>query len=161
MSARTFTTTTVVQFLLGSCGAILLGTVPAAAQGPAVRAGVSIDPDQVFIGGHYETAELVDRVHFRPGVDAGLGDDVTHIGLNFEFAYKFPKRHGWGLYAGAGPAINIYSHDSNGRGNGDSSTDAGLNVFVGVEQYSGLFFEFKIGAIDSPNLKFAVGWSFR
>ena len=25
----------------------------------------------------------------------------------------------------------------------------------------GLFFEFKIGAIDSPDFKFGVGWTFR
>lgn len=160
MSARTFGSTTLVQFLLGSCAAVLLGAAPASAQGPGVRAGVSIDPDQVFIGGHYETDELVDHVHFRPSIDAGFGDDLTHIGLNFEFAYKFPRRKGWGLYAGAGPAVNIYSHDANG-GNRDSTTEAGMNFFVGVEQYAGLFFEFKIGALDSPNLKFAVGWSFR
>ena len=31
----------------------------------------------------------------------------------------------------------------------------------GAEQSRGLFFEFKVGAIDSPNLKFGVGWTFR
>ncbi|MEZ5421247.1 MAG: hypothetical protein R2708_28440, partial [Vicinamibacterales bacterium] len=37
--------------------------------------------------------------------------------------------------------------------------EAGLNFLIGVEQSSGLFFEFKIGALDSPELKFGVGWT--
>ena len=28
-------------------------------------------------------------------------------------------------------------------------------------QASGLFFEFKVGAMDSPDFKFGVGWTFR
>lgn len=144
------------QFLLAAC--LLMSTAGlAAAQGPGVRAGLSIDPDQVFIGGHYETEALIDRLHFRPNVEAGFGDDLTLVALNFEFAYKFPSRRGWHLYAGAGPAINFYSF---GEGR-DSESEAGMNFLVGVEQTDGLFFEFKVGAIDSPNLKFAVGWTFK
>ena len=39
--------------------------------------------------------------------------------------------------------------------------EPGFNLIVGAEAASGLFFEVKIGAIDSPDLKFGVGWSFR
>ncbi|MGE0125484.1 MAG: hypothetical protein AB7U25_21345 [Vicinamibacterales bacterium] len=121
---------------------------------------MSIDPDQFYFGAHYETDALVDRVHFRPNVEAGLGDDLTTIALNFDFVYKFPQRNRWRLYAGGGPAVNFYRFDNRG-GNDDTDSDAGLNFLLGVEQDSGLFFEFKIGAIDSPELKFGVGWSFR
>lgn len=83
------------------------------------------------------------------------------VGLNFEFAYKFPRRTGWQLYAGGGPAINLYSFDRGPGNDRDTDSQSGLNVMVGVEQASGLFFEFKIGAIDSPDMKFGVGWIFR
>jgi hypothetical protein len=43
----------------------------------------------------------------------------------------------------------------------DTNTDAGFNILLGVENSRGLFFEFKIGAIDSPDFKFGVGWTFR
>jgi hypothetical protein len=43
----------------------------------------------------------------------------------------------------------------------DSETEAGLNILIGAEQSSGLMFELKIGAIDSPDFKFGVGWTFR
>jgi hypothetical protein len=134
---------------------------PAAAQGPGVRGGVSIDPDQFYFGGHFETGALVDRLHFRPNVEVGIGDDLTTTGLNFEFVYKFPTRNSWRIYAGGGPAINFYSWDDDRRGEDNTETEPGLNFLIGVEATSGLMFEFKIGAIDSPEFKFGVGWTFR
>lgn len=134
----------------------------AAAQGaPGVRAGVSGDPDQLYIGGHYETAPLVDRLRFRPNVEAGFGDDVTLIAFNFEFTYGIPiKGEPWALYVGGGPAINLYSFD---RGNADDDTDTepGLNFLFGVGHRNGFFAEFKVGAIDSPDFKFGIGYTFR
>lgn len=152
--------TTIVHFLLAAMTAVLLPSM-AAAQGPGIRGGVSIDPDQFYFGGHFETGELVDRVHFRPNVEAGVGNDLTLVGLNFEFAYKFPRRNGWGIYAGGGPAVNFYSFDRGPNADRDTESEAGLNFLIGVEQESGLFFEFKVGALDSPELKFGVGWTFK
>jgi hypothetical protein len=132
----------------------------ALAQG-GVRGGISIDPDQVYFGAHYETNPLIDRLHFRPNAEVGVGDDLTHVGLNMEFVYKFPRqRRDWNLYAGGGPAINFYSFDT-GNGTNRTNTEGGLNVLIGVEQRRGLVFEVKIGAFDSPDLKFGVGWTFR
>ena len=130
---------------------------PAAAQAGGVRGGVSVDPDQFYVGAHYETGPLVDRLHFKPNVEAGFGDDLTLIAINFEFVYKFRSRGPWNLYAGGGPAINFFSFDDFD----DSETEPGFNFVVGAESRRGLFFEMKIGAIDSPDLKFGVGWTFR
>jgi hypothetical protein len=128
---------------------------PAAAQDVGVRGGISVDPDQFYFGAHLETSPLVDRLHFRPNVEVGFGDDITLIAANMEFVYKFPRRGSWGIYAGGGPALNVSARDD------DSNTDAGLNLLVGVENSRGLFFEFKFGALDSPDFKFGVGWTFR
>jgi hypothetical protein len=134
----------------------------ASAQGPGVRGGVSVDPDQFYFGGHYETSALVDRLHFRPNLELGLGDDLVTTALNFEFVYKFPSRSGWRLFAGGGPAVNFYSFDDDdGPGGDDTETEGGLNFLFGAEASNGLFFELKVGAIDSPDLKFGVGWTFR
>lgn len=134
---------------------------PASAQDVGVRGGVSVDPDQVYLGAHVETAPLVDRLVFRPNLEAGFGDELTHVGVNLEFVYKFPTRSDWGLYAGGGPAANFYRIDRGPDHSDDTTTEGGLNLLVGVEQSSGLFFEFKVGAVDSPDLKFGVGWTFR
>ena len=140
-----------------AAAALLSTAAPAAAQAGGVRGGVSVDPDQFYLGGHYETGPLVDRLHFKPNIEAGFGDDLTLIAINFEFVYKFPSKGPWNLYAGGGPAINFFSFDNVD----DSETEPGFNVLVGAEARSGLFFEMKIGAIDSPDLKFGVGWTFR
>jgi hypothetical protein len=132
---------------------------PAAAQDPGVRGGLSIDPDQFYFGGHLETSALVDRLHFRPNVEVGIGDDLTLIAANMEFVYKFTTRRPWNLYVGAGPALNVYMLD--GPGDNDAETEAGFNALIGVEQARGFFFEFKLGAIDSPEFKFGVGYTWR
>ena len=142
--------------------AVLACATPAAAQGPGVRGGVSVDPDQVYFGGHYETSALVDRLHFRPNIELGLGDDLVTTALNMEFVYKFRSRSPWLLYAGGGPAVNFYSWDDEHSGHGgESDTEGGFNFLFGVENNSGLFFEVKVGVIDSPDVKFGVGWTFK
>jgi hypothetical protein len=149
-----------VKVLLAFLVVLAASAIPAWAQGPGVRGGVSIDPDQFYFGGHYETSPLVDRLHFRPNLEVGIGDDVVTTAINFEFVYKFPSRSAWRLYAGGGPAVNFYSFDNDGN-DGDTETEGGFNFLIGAEQRNGLFFELKIGAIDSPDLKFGVGYTFR
>jgi hypothetical protein len=145
-----------LSFLLG---VVLFSATPALAQDGGVRGGISVDPDQFYFGGHLETSPLVDRVHFRPNVEVGIGDDLTLIAANMEFVYKFTRNRGWNVYAGGGPALNIYMVDS--PGDDDSETEAGFNVLGGIESAGGLFFEFKLGLIDSPELKFGVGYTWR
>ena len=145
------------------CAISLAAAGPVAAQGQVgVRAGVSGDPDQFVIGGHYETKPLIPKLTFRPNVEVGVGDDSTLVALNIEFAYSIPL-YGkpWRVYLGGGPAAIIHS---NGQGHGDGDgTDVGggFNFLVGAQHDRGLFVEFKVGAIDSPTVKFLVGYAFK
>jgi hypothetical protein len=137
--------------------AALLGfSGPAAAQaGPGVRAGVSVDPDQFYFGGHFETDPLLEHLYFRPNVEVGVGSDVTTVAFNIEAIYKFPlKRRGTSFYAGGGPAVIIYDRDNG------SDTEGGLNLLGGLE-FGKFFFEVKGGVFDSPNLKVGIGYTFR
>jgi len=145
-----------LQVLILAAGVVLLAS-PAFAQAHAgVRAGVSSDPDQFFFGGHIETKPLIPKVTFRPNAEIGVGDNVTTIALNFEFVYSIPiERQPWRVYLGGGPAMNIYNFD------GDSDIRGGFNFVVGVQHDKGLFGEIKVGAIDSPSFKFAVGYAFK
>ena len=75
----------------------------------AYAAGFQSIPIRATFGVHYESIALIDRLHFRPNLEVGLGDDLTHVGLNMEFVYKFPRRRqSWNLYAGGGPAVNFF-----------------------------------------------------
>ena len=137
--------------------ALLVSTFAASAHAQSVgaRAGVSVDPDQFYFGGHVETAPLIDRLRFRPNIEIGVGDDRTLVAFNFEFAYHFPSQGTWNVYAGAGPALNLL------RFLGDTNSGGGLNLLMGVQHNRGLFAEFKVGTVDSPRVKFAVGYAVR
>jgi hypothetical protein len=135
------------------------GVSPAAAQDRiGVRAGASVDPDQFYFGLHFETRPLADRLRFRPNIEVGLGNDVTLIAGNFEFAYYLPTTTApWSIYVGGGPAINIFRFD--GRSD-DTEVEGGFNILFGLAHSGGFFGEFKVGAMDSPDLKFGVGFTF-
>lgn len=125
------------------------------AQNLGVRAGVSGNPDQFVIGGHVETGPLIEHLTFRPNIEVGIGDDVTLVALNLELVYSIPlQQHPWRVYFGGGPAANIYVFD------GDSDIGGGFNVLLGIQHRGGLFTELKVGAIDSPDIKFLVGFAF-
>ena len=144
-----------LQVLLLAAGLTLCATPSFAQAHVGVRAGVSGDPDQFFFGGHVETNPLMRRVTFRPNVEVGVGDDLTLIALNFEFIYSIPlDRHPWRVYLGGGPAANIYN-------NGGTNVEPGFNFLIGAQHNGGLFTELKIGAIDSPDFKFTIGYAFK
>jgi hypothetical protein len=129
---------------------------PVHAQGPGVRAGVSVDPDQFYVGGHFETDELIEQLYLRPNLEVGFGDDVTTLAVNIEAVYKIPlkNRRDTSFYAGGGPAIIVYDRDNG------SDTKGGLNLLGGLE-FGKFFFEVKGGVFDSPNLKVGIGYTFR
>ena len=129
--------------------------VPAAAQELGVRAGVSVNPDQFYFGGHAETGSLVGNLRFRPNLEVGVGDNVTLVAFNIEFAYHFPSQSSWHAYAGAGPALNFI------RFRGETNSEGGLNLLIGVQHSGGLFAEFKVGTLDSPDVKMGVGYAFK
>jgi hypothetical protein len=135
---------------------LTLTATPAFAQSFGVRAGASADPDQFFFGGHYETRPIVKNLTFRPNVEIGVGDDVTLVAFNIEFAYWIDlDNKPWKVYVGGGPAANLYDADD------ETDLQGGFNLMVGAQHRGGLFGEFKVGLIDSPDVKFTVGWVFK
>ena len=132
------------------------GVAGARAQGVGFQGGMTIDPEQVYVGTHLETKALVDRLHFRPNVEGGFGSDLKVATVNLEFIYKLPlEGTSWTLYQGSGPAIVIQ------RFEGQSDVKGGLSVVFGFAHANGFFTEFKVGALNTPNLKFGVGYTVR
>jgi opacity protein-like surface antigen len=165
--------TLVVLILAGS-------TTPASAQtqsqatsgigwrGWGVRAGVSLDPDQVFGGVHFDLGEFAKDVRFRPTIELGFGDDVTLLQALAEVHYVFSKVQVWKPYVGGGLGLAYANVDDvdNGLGDDDDSdTEFSLAPLGGVETKlrSGTVFhlELKLGFGDNdPDAKFSAGWSF-
>jgi hypothetical protein len=135
---------------------LMLFATPANAQSFGVRAGASANPDQFVFGGHYETKPLIEHLTFRPNIEVGVGDDVTLVAFNIEFAYWIDlKNKPWKVYLGGGPAANLYDSDN------ETDLQGGFNLMVGAQHRGGLFGEFKVGLIDSPDVKFTVGYAFK
>lgn len=132
-----------------------LYALPASAQEIGVRAGASANPDQFYFGAHGETPALIDRLHFRPNIELGVGNDLTLVAFNIEFAYHLPTGRNWYTYVGAGPALNMI------RFRGNTNSEGGFNLLLGVQHNSGLFAEIKAGLADSPDFKVGVGYAVR
>jgi hypothetical protein len=137
----------------------IAGPGAALAQAPmGIRAGASSDPGQFYVGAHIESGPLIREVRFRPNVEAGFGDNQTLIALNGEFIRRFGLEDGYAAYVGAGPSINIATSDT--RFGNDTNVGPGLNFLIGLDFPPGVFAELKIGAIDSPEVKVGVGYTF-
>jgi hypothetical protein len=148
-----------ITFITAAAVLLAIALLPswAAAQGGAgVRGGVSANPDQFYFGGHFDTGRIVEQLSFRPNVEVGVGNDLTTVSANFEFVYWIPlPRQEWNVYAGGGPALNVFRFDEH------TDTEPGFNILGGIAHDSGLFAEVKVGFIDSPELKFGIGYSWR
>jgi hypothetical protein len=142
------------------CLALLLGCSSAVrAQGIGFQGGATIDPNQVFVGSHFETGELMPGLRFRPGIDGGFGGTYSLASINLEFLYAIPLKSGWALYQGGGPAIVLERVTVGTLHN--TSTHAGTFLTFGFANENGFFTEFKLGGGHSPSLKFGVGYTIR
>ena len=134
---------------------VLAVLVPSAsAQTIGMKAGASVDPDQFYFGGQVETAPLIDQLRFRPNVEIGIGDDLTLVAFNIEFAFDFPQTGDWRWFVGAGPALNLINIED------ETESEGGFNILAGAAHQNGLFGEVKLGLGDSPDFKIGVGYSF-
>jgi hypothetical protein len=146
----------IVRTFLLATALVIVTAASAAAQSAGVRTGVSGSPDQFYFGLHYETEPLIEQVRFKPNFEVGIGSGQTLVAVNLEFVGKFPiNSEPWDFYLGAGPALVIANVNNVG-----TDTGGGFNILLGVEHRKGLFTELKVGFVDSPAVKFSVGYIF-
>ena len=135
---------------------LLLVNRSAEAQGVGFQGGATVDPEQAFVGTHFETPELFRNLRFRPGIDGGFGGDYSLATINIEFLYQMAfGRSGWSLYQGGGPAVIL------ARRNEDTSVHAGTFFTFGFGHENGFFTDIKVGSGQAPTLKFSVGFTVR
>ena len=126
-------------------------------RGWGIRGGLSVDPDQFFVGGHLDFGEFVENVHFRPNVTAGFGDHITIISINPDVFYTFPVEDIGALYVGGLFAFQWLDYEYEYL---DTDTEVGLHAIAGLElATTPLFFELNVGIDDAPDLKAAVGYT--
>lgn len=136
--------------------AVLLSPIYADAQGIGFQGGATVDPEQVFVGTHFETGEIFRNFRFRPGVDGAFGGEYSLASINIEFLYFMEfGGSGWALYQGGGPAVVLRRQQE------DTSVHAGTFITFGFAHQNGFFTDFRLGTGQSPTLKFTVGFTVR
>jgi hypothetical protein len=106
-----------------------------------------------------DVKEIAERFWFRPNAEVGVGNHLTLFSLNGEFVYDIPMKSSnrWVPYFGGGPAFLIGTVSTSvGR---FTDTGGGFNFLGGIRQRKGFMGEIKLGAIDSPDFKLGVGWT--
>lgn len=141
-----------------------------------VDGGVGLDPELIMFGAHGAFGPLFHRgVQFRPGIEFGIGEVTTMMGINFDVLYTLPGSTGqtrWSAYIGAGPTFGL-SHrgfeadevddQTNVRSRFDfSDTDftGGMNFIAGARSRTGLFVELKATAWGISNVRLMAGFNF-
>lgn len=130
---------------------------PAAAQAAiGFHGGAAIDPEQVFGGVFFRTADIGRGIRLRPGIDGATGDGLRIATIGVDFVYGYPLgANGWTLLAGGGPAVVITRiPDLDYR-----DTGVGFHSLVGFGHDSGFFTELRLGSGSAQQLKFGVGWA--
>jgi len=150
----------------------LLAMLPLAASagsfnsyGPEI--GFSQSPDQLVLGGHLNWNSVAPHLDFSPGIDLGLGDNLTLVTFNGDFHYRIVTSTSWQPYIGGGMGLHFVSADNTfgGRNTNNSDLHAGGHFIAGATiptaGKSRFFTELKLGFGDSPDLKAVAGWNYR
>ncbi len=130
-------------------------------KGIGLRGGLTINPDQIHLGGHIDFGDIADNLMMLANLEAGFGDDITVIAPSFEMDYRFNSDWGkWTPYLGGGIGPIFWSTD------GADGSDLALYLQAGIGKGSAtgksghLFIEGKLGLVDAPDAKFTIGWTF-
>ncbi|MFN2316443.1 MAG: hypothetical protein ABR551_01390 [Gemmatimonadales bacterium] len=134
------------------------GTVQA--QGGAMHLGPRLsyqfDLEEFGIGAQL-SAPIARNLEFYPSFDYFFVDPGSFWNLNADLKYRIATENINWLYLGAG--LNIARSSFNGNG----STDAGINAFVGAESRAGRihpFAEFRFTSNDGSTGQLSVGLNF-
>ena len=184
----------ILRFLPVVLAALLISTTDARAQERdadsglrfGVLGGIGLDPELIVFGGQAQFGPLFhEDLQIRPGVEFGMGEITSMLGVNVDVLYRLPGSTGqsrWMAFVGAGPTFGL-SHRGFGTDIGDddnvntagvndvdpsrnrfdfSDTDfnGGMNFIAGARNQGGLFFELRATAWGVSNVRFVAGFNF-
>ena len=141
--------------------------------GGGIQGGVALDPERLNVGAHVTFGPLfTPRVQLRPGIELGLGEVTTMLGINVDVLYTLPGAGAarWRPYIGAGPNFSYsrvdFDPDDEDDENdnrfdfSDSDGSAGFNFIAGARSPNGLFIELKATAYGVSNVRLLAGFNF-
>jgi hypothetical protein len=140
-----------------------------------IEGGVGLDPELIMFGAHGTFAPIFHpSVSLRPGIEFGVGEVTTYMGINVDVLYTLPgstRPGGWTPYIGAGPNFGL-SHrgfevdatDTDDVRNrfdfGDTDFEGGMNFIAGARRNNGMFLEMKATAYGVSNVRLLAGYTF-
>jgi hypothetical protein len=159
--------------------------------GGGVDGGIAVDPELIMFGAHGTLRPVFkDSIAFRPGIEFGIGELTTLLGINLDVTYTLPNATGrWRPYVGAGPNFSLNHEgfsttetdhvttptgigtttvtptgtitDNRNRFDfGDTDFTAGFNFIAGARASNGLFVEMKATAYGVSNVRLMAGFNF-
>jgi len=146
-----------------------------------VEGGSGLDPELIMFGAHGTFAPIFSRyVSFRPGIEFGVGEVTTFMGINLDVLYTLPgatRAGGWVPYLGAGPNFGLNHRgfsvldetspdslptvtDRNRFDFSDTDFEGGVNFIAGARRDNGFFLEMKATAYGVSNVRLLAGFTF-
>lgn len=92
-----------------------------------LRAGIYTDVSALALGGGFMSS-MGSRWFFNPNLEVAIADGGNLFTVNGDFHYDLPSEGPVSLYFGGGPTLLF----ADPEGGGDSDTQFGLNLLVGV-----------------------------
>ena len=144
--------------------AALLAASGAHAQGVGFQGGMTVDPEQAYVGTHVELRLGSDQLILRPAIDGGFGSGLRVAAIGAEILYRIDLGNSaWRLSQGFGPSVYV-ARFASGFG-GDSTDVSGAWTYAfGVVHEGGFFTEFKGGGsrgLAIPMLRIGAGFTIR
>ncbi len=143
---------------------LLAGTATAGSAVFGARAGLTLSPDQIHVGGHVDLGQVTPSIRIVPNVELGFGDNLTFIAINGDVLYDFANTP-WSVGGELGiNTTNFDTPDIPGVDIDSSATDVGLsalgNYRLVLSSGKTLILEAKLGLTNSPDVKFTLGYNF-
>ena len=123
------------------------------------RVGVSTDPDQVFVGAHWDLGEFTERLRFRPNAQIGFGDDQILFSANAAALWYFSLKGNWSPYVGGELGI-VYQDFDNKKNDTDIALNAVGGIETGLKNNRRFLLELKLGLAADPDVQLLAGWTF-
>ena len=145
-----------IRAVIAAVCVLTLGASTARAQGIGFQGGVGLDPSQVYAGTHVDLS-LAPNIFFRPSVEGASGSSASEALVDLMFIYDFPlgTLSPWSIYQGTGPVVVVQ------RVNDQVTPHGGFAGVFGFAHNNGFFFEFKLSGGGGPNLRMAIGYTYK
>ena len=152
-----------MRLLAATCTTLVSSA--AFAQGVGFQGGMTINPEQVYVGTHVELPLGSDQLVLRPAIDGGFGSGLRVAAIGAEIQYRIELGNsGWRLSQGFGPGVYVARFASGFADEEATDVSGAWTYAFGIVHEGGFFTEFKGGGSRSfaiPMLRIGAGFTIR